>query len=369
MTTTAIQRAGDAARLATVRRHDDRLKQTTLADLLAAHMPPREPLLEGLLKTGESMMLWAAPGVGKTMASLSIALAVAGGGSWLHWPAEYPRRVLIVDGEMNMHDLRDRFAALAKGAAGGDMQRAAKNIAIVARQDQDPDAEFPDLGEKAWQDRILKRAQRWEAELVILDNFSTLAEVDDENAASAMSPVLSFLLRMKAAGIATILVHHSGKSGESYRGSSKLEATFEVVAGLKHPKDAASRHGTAFDLTFGKFRGKRGEAHAETTAWLEEDARTGSLKWDWKKSEAAILNQVVAAIRSERFPFDKDAAKSLGMTTSTFNRKKDRAIAERVISREEWEACLAAARDTHGPGSPADLAEETDDALYADVEF
>ena len=93
----------------------------------------------------------------------------------------------------------------------------------------------------------------------------------------------------------------------------------------------------------------------------KEGTRTGSLKWDWKKSEAAIVNQVVGAIRSEQFAFDKDAAKSLGMTTSTFNRKKDRAIAERVISREEWDACLAAARDTHGPGSPVDLAEDAEE--------
>jgi RecA-family ATPase len=148
MTTTAIQRAGDAARVAAIRRHDDRLKQTTLADLLAAHMPPREPLLEGLLKTGESMMLWAAPGVGKTMASLSIALAVAGGGSWLHWPATFSRRVLIVDGEMNMHDLRDRFAALAKGAAGGDMRMAARNIAIVAGRTRTPTPSSPTWGRR-----------------------------------------------------------------------------------------------------------------------------------------------------------------------------------------------------------------------------
>jgi hypothetical protein len=204
---------------------------------------------------------------------------------------------------------------------------------------------------------------------VILDNFSTLAEVDDENAASAMSPVLSFLLRMKAAGIATILVHHSGKSGESYRESSKLEATFEAVAGLKHPKDAAVRHGTAFDLSFGKFRGKRGEAHAETTAWLEEDARTGSLKWDWKRSEAAVLNQVVAAVQSERFAFDKDAAKSLGMTTPTFNRWKSKAIAGRLITREEWDACLATAKEVHGHHAGFDLAEDVEDHAEEDFEF
>lgn len=349
MTTAQQMRADDPARRDAVERHDRSLRQITLAHLLNNPPTPREALLEGLLKTGESMMLWAAPGVGKTMASLSIALAIAGGGTWLHWTAPKPRRVLIIDGEMNMHDLHDRFAALASGAAsgaaGGDPVAASENIAIVARQDQDPDAEFLDLGERAWQDRLLARAKAFRADLVILDNFSTLAEVDDENSASAMSPVLGFLLRMKAAGIATFLVHHSGKSGESYRGSSKLEATFEVVAGLKRPGDAAIRHGTAFDLSFGKFRGKRGEAHAETTAWLEEDASTGALRWTYKKSDAEVLNQIVAAVQSERFATDKAAAEYLGMNTSTFNRKKTRAIALKLITQEEWAACQKAARE------------------------
>jgi hypothetical protein len=268
-----------------------------------------------------------------------------------------------VDGEMNMHDLQDRFAALAKGAEVGGAETAGENIAILARQAQDPEWEFPDLGDRRWQNRLLQRARRWGAELVILDNLSTLAVVDDENAASATAPVVQFLMRMKAAGIAVLLCHHSGKSGESYRGSSNLATTFEVIAGLSPPKDAAVRHGTAFDLSFGKFRGKRSEAHAETTAWLQEDAHTGSLKWDWKKSDAAILNQVVAAIRSETFAFDKEAAKHLGMPTSTFNRKKDRAIGAKLISREEWAACLGAAQAERRPGSDSDLAEDDDEAF------
>ncbi len=48
---------------------------------------------------------------------------------------------------------------------------------------------------------------------------------------------LHVLLRMKSAGVATILVHHAGKGGANYRRSSKLDATFEVVAGLTHHCD------------------------------------------------------------------------------------------------------------------------------------
>jgi RecA-family ATPase len=188
------------------------------------------------MKTGDSLMLWAAPGVGKTMASLSIALAVAGGGAFLGWPVRTPRRVLVVDGEMNVGDLRDRLAGLLRGAVGCDARLAGQNILLLARQDQDPDADFPDLATPEGQERVRRDAEEWGAAMVILDNFSTLAEVEDENSASAMTPVVNFLQKMKQAGIATMLVHHSDKGGNNYRGSSKIEATFEAIIEDRQPR-------------------------------------------------------------------------------------------------------------------------------------
>ncbi|MFD1378909.1 AAA family ATPase [Fodinicurvata halophila] len=54
-------------------------------------------------------------------------------------------------------------------------------------------------------------------DLVILDNFTTLGEVEDENAASSFNAIQAFLLGLKTCGVATILVHHAGKSGD-FRG-------------------------------------------------------------------------------------------------------------------------------------------------------
>ena len=101
---------------------------------------------------------------------------------------------------------------------------------------------------------MLAEALRVGAELVILDNYSTLAEVDDENDAAAMTPTLAFLLRVKQARIGCILVHHSGKTGATYRGSSKLATTFEVIVGLKALDDTVVGGGAAFCLIWTKYR-------------------------------------------------------------------------------------------------------------------
>lgn len=57
------------------------LKHVSLAALLAMNLPQRDHLLSPWLREQESCLVWAAAGVGKTMFTLSLALAIAGGGS------------------------------------------------------------------------------------------------------------------------------------------------------------------------------------------------------------------------------------------------------------------------------------------------
>jgi RecA-family ATPase len=62
---------------------------------------------------------------------------------------------------------------------------------------------------------ILKLVREEGVNLIILDNFSTLGEVEDENAASSFNKLTEFLLLLKTAGCAIILVHHAGKAADS----------------------------------------------------------------------------------------------------------------------------------------------------------
>ena len=75
------------------------LRMRDLDDLLELKLPPRDYLISPWLKQFESAMVWAPPGVGKTMFCLSLALAIAGGGEFLGWKAPKPRKVLFFDGE------------------------------------------------------------------------------------------------------------------------------------------------------------------------------------------------------------------------------------------------------------------------------
>ena len=320
------------------------LRAPSLSTLFETPFPPREHIIAPWLRAGESAMVWAPTGVGKTMFSLTLALGVAGGGSVFGWTFPRPQRVLIVEGEMNTADLVDRSKMLLQTVEGINAEEAARNITVMARQYQDPDAEFPDLATPEGRDEVFERARTGRYDLVILDNFSTLATVDDENAAAAMNPVLAFLMRMKQANIACLLVHHSGKSEASFRGSSKLATTFEVIIGLHRIPGQAARHGTAFNIVWDKYRGKRDDGVRGRRAALEECSR-GHLRWNHELSTEEECDDLVEAVKSLRYATQEELAKALGCSTGKLSKLKARAIHTlRLVTEADWDECLKAAR-------------------------
>lgn len=326
------------------------LRTTTLKALLAKSFPKRDYLIEPVMKEGESMMLWAAPGVGKTMLALSLAVAVAGGGEVLGLKGAGGRKVLIIDGEMNEADLQERFRALIPSVVGCDAEAAVEGITLVARQAQRLGADFPDLADEAGQREVLKMALNGKFDLVILDNFSTLATLDDENSSSAMDPVLRFLMQMKQANLACILIYHSAKTGDKYRGSSKIETTFEAILGLRKPETLEESHRASFEMEWTKFRNIRNSATKGKRAWLAEDWKTGVLKWEHEMSESEEVTRLIATLKTGLYATQKDLARAMGISEPTLTRLKGKAKAERRVTDEEWRAYLEAAKEA--PRSP-----------------
>jgi RecA-family ATPase len=320
------------------------LQTTTLGELLDRQFPPRAVLLSPWLRSAESALLWAPTGVGKTMLVNTLALAVAGGGKVAGWKAEMPRKVLLVDGEMHIEDLKERMEMLKDTVEGVDMEAARRNLIILSRQDQEADTRFPNLADEAGQDVIMTRVRETGAELVILDNFSTLAEVADENEAAAMNPILSFLMRLKQANVACILVHHAGKAGNDYRGSSKLATTFEVIIGLKRLDGHNVTDGAAFELAWTKYRGKPTAATRDAEMRLGPDD-TGRTIWSTQATASSEMKAVVEAVQSCRHRTQAAIATALGLSPVEVSRYKAKAIASGAITPREWNEYLRVAKE------------------------
>jgi RecA-family ATPase len=310
---------------------------------------PRAPLLGDWMREGHLNMVYAPTGVGKSFFALACAIAIAGGGEAFGWRAPAPRKVLLVDGEMDREDIAQRARLLIAAAPGVDREAAADNLQVMAYQDQAPDTWFPNIAEPAGQDVVAQRARETKAALVILDNFSTLAQVEDENAANAIDPIVELLRRLKREGCAVMLVHHSKKSmvGQdgSYRGSSKIGVTFQSIIRLAAPQER--RPGVAFSLTFEKVRDLRTDEHASKQAHLPapQGGSSEAPRWIVEEDQGPLLERLVAAVRSRQYLTQKDIADALEVSTGGLSSLKTRAVAAGLITTVEWRQCMSDARE------------------------
>ena len=365
------------------------IKTCTLRELMEMQLPHRRHLVIPWLRQGESSMIFAAPGVGKSLFALDIALSVAGGGKALGvWQTgagdskteggqrekapEATRdsnaetapcgwKVLYVDGEMPLDDIRDRANMLMQGKIqqedGFDREQAGQNLHFMAHHQQDDIlADFVDLADADSRRNLLARIQRERIDLVILDNLSTLAAFEDENAASSFNGPVDFLQRLKSIGTACILVHHTNKGGEEFRGSSRIATTFETLALLKAAaappfiEDGQEDDGesdssaSAFTLEWRKYRGRRDTSIQDKAIFiLSVDTQGKAARWHVMDTESGMMLAMLEMVRSKQCPTQRELAEALGTSPATLSRMKQKAMKEGRITKKEWDALLKAA--------------------------
>ena len=371
------------------------IKTCTLRELMEMQLPHRRHLVIPWLRQGESSMIFAAPGVGKSLFALDIALSVAGGGKALGvWQtgagdskteggqrekapegtrdsnaetAPCGWKVLYVDGEMPLDDIRDRANMLMQGKIqqedGFDREQAGQNLHFMARHQQDDIlADFVDLADADSRRNLLARIQRERIDLVILDNLSTLAAFEDENAASSFNGPVDFLQRLKSIGTACILVHHTNKGGEEFRGSSRIATTFETLALLKAAaappfiEDGQEDDGesdssaSAFTLEWRKYRGRRDTSIQDKAIFiLFVDTQGNAARWHVMDTESGMMLAMLEMVRSKQCPTQRELAEALGTSPATLSRMKQKAMKEGRITKKEWDALLKAAGQSNAP--------------------
>lgn len=280
------------------------LSPISAADFLALDLKPRELILSPWLPEKGLAMIHAARGVGKTLLALNIAVAIASGGDFLGWRAPRPRRVLLVDGEMPDIALQQRLRAIVAGAEGDYDERL--RLLIADREEFG----MPDLATPHGQQALL--AALGEAEVVILDNLSSLIRSGRDNDADSWTPMQDLLLRLRREGRSVVLLHHSGKGGQQ-RGSSRKEDVLDSVLALKRPDDYSAAEGARFIVQFEKARGFLGTDATPLEAALGEDgAWTTKPAGDSRRDQVRELKQQGLSVRK--------IAKETGIAASTIGR-------------------------------------------------
>jgi len=171
-------------------------------------------------------------------------------------------------------DLQARFKSVTD-ASRSELEDA--TYLKIAAADLIPDG-LPDLSDPESQqfyDDVIA-----DADLIIVDNLSTLCRGLKENDADSWVPVQSWALAQRRAGRSVVFIHHGGKSGQQ-RGSSRKEDVLDTVISLRRPPDYSAEQGCRFEMFFEKTRGFHGpeaepfEARLIGNQWAITEIRSG----------------------------------------------------------------------------------------------
>jgi hypothetical protein len=164
-----------------------------ILDFLSLDLPARELMLSPWLPVKGLALLHAPRGVGKTHVAAGAAWAAATGGGFLRWTAPRPRRVVILDGEMPAAMLQERFRRIQERS---ELKPEPGYLRLAASDSCE--CGLPDLSAPAAQQQYADVVA--DAELVVVDNLSTLCRSYRENEADSWTPIQEWALSVRRAG-------------------------------------------------------------------------------------------------------------------------------------------------------------------------
>jgi putative DNA primase/helicase len=251
-------------------------------------LPPKRIFLEPWLTEQSITLISGWRGMGKTWLALSMLDAISRGEPFGPWKMVESVPCLYLDGEMPVQDVQERLSML------GTPAKRKNQLYIYS------DAYANSLG--LARVNLLSESFRSKMQAILLargvklwavDNLASLTKGIDENSKKDWDPINSWLLDLRFLGIATVLLHHTNKSG-GQRGTSAREDNIDCSIMLKQSYDYTPEDGARFITSFQKARVRTQDlrAIADTQFQLTED-QAGRLVWSYgdvrKEAKLEIL--------------------------------------------------------------------------------
>jgi hypothetical protein len=201
-------------------------------DWLKTEPPPVDPVLVNILDVGDKMAIIGASKTRKSFFTLQMAVCLAAGMDFLAWKVAKPRRVLVVQMEIQDRHYWRRMRGMCNKMRV-DEQTLGDRLSIINAR-----------GALLKPQEIYECAQRVKAEVIIIDPLYKLLQ-GDENSAQDMKPVLEMFDKItRHTGAALIYIHHDAKGSPGDRdtrdrgsGSSVIGRDYDACITLTEHQD------------------------------------------------------------------------------------------------------------------------------------
>lgn len=204
--------------------------------ILAAKDDRKGKLILGeYLAEGETMLLYAPTGQGKTVNALMLGIALSTGGSFYDWKANEPMDVLFIEGgELTAYGIAERMRAIYK------RQGITSDPYFHLKAPTKEDPFTFDVTDETQQRVIEKYVSEYGIKCVIFDNYNSLRKEQD-NEFQSWQRLEKMLNRFKARGVASVVVHHTNKEGQQQSGSQRKSDFCDIVLRIQKSRLSTKR--------------------------------------------------------------------------------------------------------------------------------
>jgi putative DNA primase/helicase len=237
-----------------------------------------------LIRAGQLGMVFGWRGTGKSTIMLALAVAIAAGAKFLGFSPAKPLKVIVLDGEMDLHSMQKRLRMMA-ASLDVELTDRLKIMSPELFSGVMPKLTTPE-GQKA-----IDKALGEDWDLLIIDNYSSFSSGRED--AEAWGPWVPWLLHHKRAGRTVIIVHHTGKNG-TQRGASNHEDAMDFVMSLRPPKIPSEDEALEFVISWTKSRHLSAN---RTKPFQVAFRKTDEGGYTWNKSTEIDANPVLAEVK------------------------------------------------------------------------
>jgi hypothetical protein len=209
----------------------------------------RKWLIKGVMLRGHMSLLVAPAGSGKSLLTLQLAIALAAGMSWGGFPIKKPYRVLVINAEDDVEEMRRRLwaAATTMGVTQEDIADrlflAERPETIVIAKSEGRRVTVTPLA-----DQLKATIKEHEIDAVFVDPFAETFEGDENSNSEVKWAGIAWREIARATECGLKLVHHTRKyandmagDADASRGGGALIGTARVVSTLFHMREEEAK--------------------------------------------------------------------------------------------------------------------------------